>query len=63
MFGVGRILVQLLAVLVSLSWNFYRVIFYLICKQLLIHFIRVIYNCMCERFSPFRLGVIENVLQ
>ena len=49
-----------------LSWghwvgNLYCAIFGLICKQLLIHFIRVIYNCMCERFSPFRLGVIVNI--
>ena len=28
-----------------------------------IHFIRVIYSCICEHFSPLRLGVIVNVLQ
>ena len=43
--------------------TFYCAIFCLICKQLLIHFIRVIYSCICEHFSPLRLGVIVNVLQ
>ena len=63
MFRVGRIFVQLLAVLVSLCWKFLLCHSCLNCKQPLIHFNIVILNCMCEHFSSFRLGVIENVLQ